>query len=376
MADEDQSQKTEKPTSKKLGQAKDKGQVAQSTEIKSWGMLLASTLGFMMPALMKNVMGTNLKFIAEPHLIPTDLEHLRFVLLELLGDLSIILAPFIGLLFLTAIVINVGQVGLNVSSQKIKPDITKFSPIRGVKKIIGLRSLVEFAKSIAKFIMVSAASLFLVMPILSDLVLLPGFEVIQTLHRLEELTIVLMLGVVGVMTVLAVLDFVYQKYDNTKKLMMSKQEIKDEQKQSDGDPKIKQRLAQIRMERAQQRMMAAVPHADVVITNPTHYAVALQYDMDTMPAPRLIAKGVDEVALRIREVAEENDVAVVENPPIARALYAAVELDEEIPPEHYHAVAEIIGYVFRLKGKISNIAPPAPTAEEQAAQAADETTLH
>ena len=178
---------------------------------------------------------------------------------------------------------------------------------------------------------------------------IPTMEVqdMLALVRIESAKVIV--GVLVVMTVITLIDVIYQRFMHHKELRMTKQQVKDEHKQSEGDPLIKGRLRQIRVERARKRMMAAVPEADVVITNPTHYAVALKYNQATMEAPRVVAKGVDNVALRIREVAEENDVAVVENPPVARALHASVEIDQEIPPEHYKAVAEIIGYVMRLK---------------------------
>ncbi|MHA1114018.1 MAG: EscU/YscU/HrcU family type III secretion system export apparatus switch protein, partial [Alphaproteobacteria bacterium] len=159
----------------------------------------------------------------------------------------------------------------------------------------------------------------------------------------------------AVVSVIAALDYLYQRYEFTKSMRMSRQDLKDELKQTEGDPHVKARLRQIRMERARRRMMAAVPDADVVITNPTHFAVALVYDTETMAAPRLTAKGADRIALRIREVAEDNEVPIVENPPLARALYAGVDLDAEVPPEHYKAVAEVIGYIMRLRGEL----PPA-----------------
>ena len=161
----------------------------------------------------------------------------------------------------------------------------------------------------------------------------------------------ILIAVLSVMTLIAALDFLYQKQQHLKQLRMSKQEVKEEFKQTEGDPMIKSRLRQIRMERARKRMMAAVPEADVVITNPTHYAVALKYDGETMEAPKLVAKGADLVARKIRELAKEPDVPIVENPPLARALHDTVELDELIPPEHYKAVAEIIGYVMSLNNK-------------------------
>jgi flagellar biosynthetic protein FlhB len=176
-----------------------------------------------------------------------------------------------------------------------------------------------------------------------------------TLERIKVIALVILAATVMIMTVIAAIDYIYQKWDHTEKLKMTKQEVKDETKQQDGDPKIKQRIAALRMERQRERMMQAIGKADVIITNPTHYAIALQYDMDTMPAPILVGKGMDSLALRIREVAEENDIPIVENPPLARALYAAVEIDEEIPAEHFHAVAEVIGYVFRLKGRLPHV---------------------
>ena len=192
----------------------------------------------------------------------------------------------------------------------------------------------------------------LAIPLLADVQLIPAFDLVHTLDRMHDMAIVLIFATVAVMTAIAALDYLYQRHAFIKQMKMTKQEVKDEHKQSEGDPIIKSRIRRLRLERARQRMMAAVPRADVVITNPTHYAVALEYKMEEMPSPKLIAKGIDELAQRIREVAEENDIPVVENPPLARALYSAVDLDEEIPPEHYKAVAEVIGYVMRLKGKL------------------------
>jgi len=187
-----------------------------------------------------------------------------------------------------------------------------------------------------------------------DMVLdMPSMEVqdVLAMVRLEAVKVVI--AVLSVMTIVTLIDVLYQRYQHLKEMRMTKQQVKDEHKQSEGDPMIKGRLRQIRAERARKRMMAAVPEADVVITNPTHFAVALKYDQATMAAPKLLAKGVDNLAFKIREVAEENDIPIVENPPVARALHAAVDIDQEIPPEHYKAVAEIIGYVMNLKRRVS-----------------------
>ena len=247
---------------------------------------------------------------------------------------------------------SAAQTGLIWATEKIKPDPSKISLIKGVKTKFSLRAIVEFLKGIAKIGLVSVVAFGLVVPFLGDIALIPAFELVQTLDRIHILAIWLMVGTVLVMTVVAALDFLYQKYAHLKQMRMTKQDVKDEQKQAEGDPLIRARIRKLRMERAQNRMMAAVPEADVVVTNPTHFAIALEYKMDDMPAPKLVAKGVDYLARRIREVALENDVPVVENPPLARALYATVEVDEEIPEEHYKAVAEIIGYVMRLRGDL------------------------
>ena len=354
--DDDNASKTEEPSDKKLSKAREKGQVAQSQEIKTWMVLLGGTIGFalMAPAMLRDVRNISQRFIERPEDMPFDLEHLRQMLANVLVELGWALAPFMGLLLLVAILGNVGQFGLLWAPEKIKPDLSKISIIKGFKNKVSAKALVEFLKGVAKLGVVSLAGVGLAMPLLSDIALLSAQDVIYSLERIHEVTLALAAATLAVVTAIAALDFMFQKHSFTKQMRMTKQEVKDEHKQSEGDPLIKSRIRRLRMERAQHRMMANVPKADVVITNPTHYAVALEYKMDDMSAPRLVAKGVDFLAARIREVAEEHGVPLVENPPLARALYASVELDQEIPTEHYKAVAEVIGYVMRLKGRLPN----------------------
>jgi flagellar biosynthetic protein FlhB len=356
MAEEDQSQKTEQPTTKRLSDARNRGQVAVSQEVKSWAILLAGAFGLVMlaPGIMSAVERVSRVFLEQPHAIPLDFEHQRHLFTSLFLDIGLILAPLLGLFVATAIIVNLGQVGWNVSSEKIKFRPDRLSPVAGAKRVFGPRALVQFVKGVLKVAIVSSVAIFLVTPLVHDIELIPQMEIVRSLDRMHVIAIRLALGTVAVMTIVAALDYMYQKYDHIKQLKMTKQEVKDEYRQQEGDPKVKQQLAKIRTERARARMMAAVPNADVVITNPTHFAVALEYKMESMPAPKLVAKGVDTLAQRIREVAEENEIPIVENAPLARALYSAVDLNEEIPPEHYVAVAEVIGYVFRLKGKIGN----------------------
>ncbi|OHC80373.1 MAG: flagellar biosynthesis protein FlhB [Rhodospirillales bacterium RIFCSPLOWO2_01_FULL_65_14] len=359
MAEEDDSQKTEEPSDKKLSRAKEKGQVAQSQEIKSWLILLggAGILIALGPFMARSIRNVSLPFIESPQDIPMDFPHMHQLVADLSLDVGIILAPILGLLFVLAIFSNVAQFGLLFAPEKVQFDLSKLSLVGGVKRMVSSRALMEFLKGILKLVAVGAVSFSLALPLLADIRLIPFMEVGQSMDRIQLISVMLAVGTVGVMTLIAAADFAFQRYSFRKQMRMSKHEVKDEYKQSEGDPQIKARIRKLRMERAQQRMMAAVPKADVVITNPTHYAVALEYKMNEMPAPKVVAKGIDHLALRIRLVAEENDVPLVENPPLARALYASVELDQEIPPEHFKAVAEVIGYVLRLKGKLPGIQP-------------------
>ena len=356
MAEEqqDDSQKTEEPTHKRLQDARKKGQVAKSQEVSHWFMILAFAVivGFMLPAAASAISDSLLPFVAQPHAIPLDAGGFPDLLGGSLAELALALLLPILFLMVAALLSGFVQTGLVVSAEQIKPKWEKLSLIKGFKRQFSLRALADFVKGILKLAVVGAVIGLALWPDRDMIPVVATFELVPFMELVRDLALRVLIAVVAVMTVIAGLDFLFQKQQHIKQLRMSKQEIKDEYKQTEGDPMVKARLRQIRTERARQRMMAAVPDADVVVTNPTHYAVALQYDMEAMAAPKLTAKGLDQVALRIRDVAEEHKVPVVENPPLARALYAGVELDQEVPPEHYKAVAEVISYVMRLKGKM------------------------
>ncbi|MBT5049237.1 MAG: flagellar biosynthesis protein FlhB [Rhodospirillaceae bacterium] len=360
MADEnqDQSQKTEEPTQKKLDDAKEKGQVAKSQEVNHWFMILASTVMVMMflPTTMKNFGGLLQKFIEQPHLISVDKLGLRATLADTIQETVFILLPTLVLFVLAAIAAGVIQNGLIISAEQMKPKLSKISMKSGLKRLFSMKSIAEFSKGIAKIAIVASVGIAIIWPAFSGLERLPSMELISSIGVLYSLTIRLMIGVLAIVSLIAVLDFLFQRFQHLKEMKMSIQDIKDEMKQSEGDPQVKARLRQIRRERAQQRMMQAVPEASVVIANPTHFAVALKYELNEMAAPVVLAKGIDAIALRIREVAEENDIPVITNPPLARALHAGAEIGDEIPAEQFKAVAEIIGYVLRLKGKLPGVA--------------------
>ena len=351
--DDDKSQKTEHPTAKRLDEAAKKGQSAKSQEINHLFILSAATfvLIFFAPGLASSIARILRVFFEAPHLIPMGNNHLPDLLGTIAGQILLKLAPPILLVMVAAVAANVVQAKPIFSAENMKPKFAKVSPLKGAKKMFSPKSLVEFLKGFVKISIIGLVVFIMIWPerdALTQLMTVPLNEILMIVRRLALRILAITLVI---MVVVAILDFMYQKYEHIKGLRMSKQDIKDETKQTDGDPQVKARIRTLRLERSRQRMMQAVPSADVVITNPTHYAVALQYEAKSMEAPRLVAKGVDAMALRMREIAEENGVPIVENPPIARALYAAVEVDEEIPDEHYKAVAEIIGYVMKLKGQ-------------------------
>jgi flagellar biosynthetic protein FlhB len=241
--------------------------------------------------------------------------------------------------------------------------LSKLSLVSGAKKIVGVRSFVELGKAIFKLLVIGAFAIIVILPDMQFLRLVPTMSIIDVVHFIEQLALLMIATVVGVMTFIAIADWAFQKYKWTEDHKMTKQEVKDERKQADGDPQIKNKIRVIRMQRAMARMASAIPTADVILTNPTHYAVALKYDQETMAAPILVAKGVDHLALRIREIAAEYDIPILENPPLARALYNDVEIEQQIPSHFYKAAAEIIGYVLRLKGKLPGPPGPKPKVE-------------
>ncbi|WP_420566446.1 flagellar biosynthesis protein FlhB [Thalassobaculum sp.] len=353
MSDQDQSEKTEEPTPKKLSEARNKGQIATSKEVNSFAVLLGATLviGIFGPFVALRVYSPLAGIVEKAGTMPIDQGSSGDILFDLFTSVLIALSPVFAVFMVLALAASLGQSGILFTAEPITPKFDKISPIKGFSRLFSLRSIVEFLKGIAKMGVVGTVALILVLPELDRLETIVQMDVRQLLEEIQTLVMRLLFGVAAVMVVIAVADYIYQKYEHIKQLKMSRQEIRDEHKQSEGDPHVKARLRQIRHERARQRMMAAVPQADVVVTNPTHFAVALKYDTAVMAAPTVVAKGVDNVAFRIREVAEANGVPIVENPPLARALFGGVDLDQQIPEEHYQAVAQIISYVYRLKGK-------------------------
>lgn len=349
---QDDAQKTEEPTAKKLEEARKKGQVALSREVNNWVMIFAGTLiviGLANPifSALSDFMAS---FIARAHDMPSAPGGIAVVLSQsFYSVLKIIALPML-ILVAAAFFAPFIQIGPLFSAETIKPDISKISPMKGVQRLFSMRSIMEFVKGILKLSIVSVVAIVIVYPYFGQMEHMVGLPMPLFMDEVKAIIARLLVGILVVLIIVAVIDLVYQRMEHHKKMRMSKQEVKDEFKQTEGDPHVKARLRGLRAERARQRMIQNVPDADVVITNPTHYSIALKYTPGEMDAPICVAKGVDEVALRIREVATENDVLLFENKPLARALYDVVEVDMPIPADQYKAVAEVISYLFKVKG--------------------------
>jgi len=349
--DEDQAQKTEEPTQRKLDDARKKGQVATSREINNALMISAGAafVALLSPGIAQDLGAVMVPFIGMPDQFSLSIGDLQALAASLAKDVGLALLLPALLFIIAAFTGGVIQNGLVVSTEPLKPKMEKLSPIAGAKRLFSMKSLVEFVKGLFKISFIGAAAVVLLWPAAAEIIQTTDVEIIAVAVLLRDLTVKLLVGVTALVLIIALLDLVYQRFEHQKQLRMSRKDLMDEFKQTEGDPHIKAKLKGMRAERARQRMMAEVPKATVVITNPTHFAVALFYEPDGMSAPRAVAKGVDSVAFRIRDLAQENKVPVVENPPLARTLFAAVELGDEIPSEHYQAVAEVIGYVMRLQ---------------------------
>ncbi len=352
MADEnDPSQRTEDPTQKRLQDAREKGEFPRSQDVVTFATLSAATFAIVVwggeaGRLFIDRFGG---FISHPDQFDASGGGILGLAWAVAGALALILAVPFAAMLVAAIGGNLIQSPLVLTGEKLKLDISKLSPGKGVKRLFGGEALVNFAKGLIKVICAGAAAVWAVWPDSNAIVSLVAADPRMAGASALELTTRMLGAVLAVVAIFAAIDWFWQRFSFMRRMRMSKQDIRDEMKQSEGDPLVKMKIRQVRMERGRKRMMAEVPKATVIVTNPTHYAVALKYESGTMTAPKCVAKGVDALALRIRELATESQVPIVENPPLARALYAAVDVDAEIPVEHYKAVAQIIGFVMKKR---------------------------
>jgi flagellar biosynthetic protein FlhB len=331
-----------------------KGQVAMSREVNTWLILLMATIlmGALGPSIAIDLKNSLQVYLEQAHALPGVPGGFYLMLGQAFQDmLRVLTLPFLCLVFI-AFVGPFVQVGPLFSAETIVPKLDKISPVKGLKRLFSMKSLVEFLKGLLKLSTVGVVGFVIISPYFDNFEHLVGMPLNIVLDEVLVLILKMMIGILVVLVIVAVIDLSFQRADHTKKMRMSKQEIKDEYKQTEGDPHMKGKLKQLRAEKGRQRMIQAVPGADVVITNPTHYSIALKYDPDNMEAPMCVAKGMDEIALIIREVAKEHDVTIFENKPLARAMYDIIEVDQMVPTEHFQAVAEVISFVFKQQGKI------------------------
>ena len=353
-ADQHDTDRTEDPTQKRLDEALQRGDVAKSQEVSTWFVLAGATLVL---AAFSNTMGGNLSatfrgLLANSHQIPVDGRGLMAVTLRLGGEVAAALAIPMVLLALAAIAGNMIQHRLVWSGEPLKPQLSKISPLAGLKRLFSKQALANFFKGLIKIAVIGAVMTAILWPQRERLEGLVRTDILGTLALTKSYALEILGAVIAILAFVAAADYLFQYRQWYERQKMSMREMKEEFKQSEGDPMIKGRIRALRQGRMRKRMMAQVPKASVIITNPTHYAVALQYDKG-MNAPLCLAKGVDTLALKIREVAGEHAIPIVENPPLARALHATAEIDQESPPEHYKAVAEVIGYVMKLRGAVA-----------------------
>ncbi len=344
----DQHQRTEEPTQKRLEDALKKGDAPRSQEIVATVMIAASGMALAMLAgpAATSLMATARAFLERPHEFAVDGDSLGRLFFTLSVKTALALAAMAAFLVVAALLAHGLQARPVLAPQRLKPALNRLSPVEGAKRLFGPTALVNFSKGVGKIALVGAILVFALWPDRDRLMGLPYADIRTILVVATAEVGKLVLYASAAMLVIAGLDYAFARHEWKKRLRMTKEEVRRELRESEGDPQIKGRQRQQREARARRRMMVAVKEATVLIMNPTHYAVALKYEAGGGAAPLCVAKGLDEIALRLRAAAQEAYVPVVENPPLARALYAAVEIDAEIPVEHYEAVAKVIGFVM------------------------------
>ena len=356
MAEESFEEKTEKPTPRKRQELKEKGEVAKSRELPSVTVLLSALLvltffGSYTYQHIQIIM--NLAFTL-PTLNDLSVSELLIFAQKVTGRFILALSPLFAAIFVAAILSNIVQVGFIVSSESIIPKLSKIDPVKGFGRLFSKQAIMEALKSLLKLAVVGGVAYYTVKNEMENVSLLSEMDLNSIVSYILHTFFKIFVRCTLAMILLVIIDYAYQRWEFEKRIKMSKQEIKEEFKKTEGDPLIKSRIKSIQTEMARRRIMQAVPQADVVITNPTRLAVALKYDSLTMNAPKLLAKGAGLLAKRIRDLAKEHDIPIVENKELARNLYSLVENDQEIPPTLYQTVAEILAFIYKMKGNFAS----------------------
>jgi flagellar biosynthesis protein FlhB len=347
-------EKTEKATPKKRDDARKKGQTAKSQDVNTAIILLAVFLFLTFGAsYIGNIVFDLFRHSFQEYMLMELTENtVQVITLDLMKELALLLGPIMLVAMLAGIVSNYIQVGVMFTTKPLEPKLEKIDPIKGFKRIFSMRAIVELLKSILKISFIGAITFVILWMNIEEVLSLSFKSVGDSLVTMAKLAVQMGIAASFALLFLSVFDYLYQKYDFEKNIRMSKQDLKDEHKNIEGDPLIKSKIKQRQREMAMRRMMQEVPQADVVITNPTHFAIALKYDESKRDAPYVVAKGVDYLAQKIKYIAKENEVVMVENRPLARSLYDAAEIGDTVPEEFFKAVAEILAYVYRIKNKM------------------------
>ncbi|MCL1036510.1 flagellar biosynthesis protein FlhB [Shewanella submarina] len=352
MAENDTSQeRTEEATPKRLQDAKSKGQVARSKELGTAAVLLAAAFGFLITgpslALALDSVMTRLFTMTREQVFDTN--HMLNIWQIVFAELAMPMLVFISILAVVSFVGNILLGGITFSSYAIMPKTSKMSPINGFKRMFGIQALVELGKGLAKFSVVAITAFTLLYIYFEEILSLSKEYMPGNLHHALDLLVWLFILLCSSILIIVLIDVPFQIWNHNKQLRMTKQEVKDEYKDTEGKPEVKGKVRQLQREMAQRRMMAEVPNADVIVVNPEHYAVAVKYDISRSSAPFVLAKGVDEVAFKIREIAREYEIPIVSAPPLARAIYHTTKIDQQVPEGLFTAVAQVLAYVFQLK---------------------------
>lgn len=351
MAESQGQEKTEQPTSKKLEDSRQKGMVAKSMEVNSLLIVFAGivTIFVFQSTIAKNFSAFSVEIFSSLDVFPKKLGLLQNFIMDWYWFFLAVIGPIITAVFIISLAANVFQVGFRITPKALEPKFSKLNPLNGLKRILSSRSLVEVIKTVLKFVLISFFTYFVLKDFISSTMLLENSDISDIMTFMIDSAFSLIWKFGLLYALLAGADFAYQKYKFKKDMMMTKEEVKEELKQTEGDPIVKSRIKKQQIQAARNRMMKELPTADVVITNPTHYAVALRYDMLKNNAPVVIAKGVDELAQRIKKVAAEHNIPIHEDRELARALYKMCDIGDAIPQQLFKAVAQVLAYIYNLK---------------------------
>jgi flagellar biosynthetic protein FlhB len=353
---EDKGNKTEQPTSRRRQKSREKGDVPKSQEMNTVGVLMTAliVMYFISAHSYQQLTGIMSSTLIQLGDISPENGNLNAFLRGSLDSFVTLVLPLFVVLVGAALLVNVLQVGIIFATDKIMPKFSRINPITGISKIFSVKSLMELFKSVGKLSIIGACAYFTVKGDWDTILGLGHLEPSEICLIVLRLAFLIFIRTIWILAILAIIDVAYQRWQSEKDMKMSKEEVKEENKQTEGDPQVKARIRMVQREMAKRRMLTDVPNAEVIVTNPTHLAIALKYDAEKAEAPMVLAKGQNHMAEKIKAIAKEHNIPIIENKPLARGLYKIAEIGEMIPVEFYQAVADVLAYIYKIKGKVIN----------------------